>query len=570
MNCSEFDIEMDNYIEVFKRLWEHSENEVVEFKKAELNFDIDELGKYFSALSNEANLRNRDFAWIVFGVWDKKHEIVGTLFKDSEVALNKLKQDMSQHTSDNLIFREIVPIEIEGKRVLLFQIPATPRNIVMHWKGIAYGRDGESLKPLNQAKRDAIRQQSPIPDWSAQLVPNATIGDLDELALAKARVMYKKVHASSISSEEVDSWSEEEFLSNSEMMRDGLLTRAAILLLGKPLSLQKIHPANAQITWTLQDADDIVIDYEHFSIPYILTVDSVLGKIRNMTMRELPGGTLFPDVEKQYDEYTIREALHNCIAHQDYTMCERITFVESPDRLFYGNGGSFIPGTIEEALEHKGPQRHYRNECLCKGMVHFNMIDTVGRGIKKIFIEQKKRFFPMPDYEIDNEKRSVGVTIYGKMIDEKYAKLLKRETTLSLAECIWLDAIQKNKPITNDAVNALKAKKLIEGRKGNYTISLHVAQLTHQVGDYTKNTGLAYNALKQLILQLAHNAGKVGFKRNDVLDTLGGSLPSTKSHKSKLDYVGRILSKMYKEEDLLIVVGRTWYISEKGEQIIRV
>ena len=83
-------------------------NEVVEFKKAETNFDIDELGKYFSALSNEANLREREFGWIVFGVWDKKHEIVGTSFKDGEVALNKLKQDMSQHTTDGLIFREII------------------------------------------------------------------------------------------------------------------------------------------------------------------------------------------------------------------------------------------------------------------------------------------------------------------------------------------------------------------------------------------------------------------------------------------------------------------------------
>ena len=134
-------------------------------------------------------------------------------------------------------------------------------------------------------------------------------------------------------------------------------------------------------------------------------------------MRELPGGTLFPDTMKQYDEYTIREALHNAIAHQDYTLQQRIVFVEGPSTLYYGNGGSFIPGTIENALEHKGPQFHYRNDCLCKGMVNFNMIDTVGRGIKKIYTEQRNRFFPMPDYDIDNEHRTVGVTIYGKMID---------------------------------------------------------------------------------------------------------------------------------------------------------
>jgi ATP-dependent DNA helicase RecG len=558
---------MDKYKDMFYRLWEHSENEIVEFKKAETNFDIDELGKYFSALSNEANLRERECGWIVFGVWDKKHQVLGTTFKDGEVALNKLKNDMSQHTTDNLIFQDIVPLEIEGKRVLLFQVPASPRNIVMRWKGIAYGRNGESLKPLNQAKQDAIRQQSPIPDWTAQLLPNATIEDLDDLAIATAKVMFKKVHSSKISAIEVDSWSNEEFLSHSNMMRDGQLTRAAILLLGKPISLQKIHPAVAQITWTWQDEEEIVQDYEHFTIPFILTVDKVLGKIRNRTMRELPGGTLFPDTMKQYDEYTIREALHNAIAHQDYTLQQRIVFVEGPSTLYYGNGGSFIPGTIENALEHKGPQLHYRNECLCRGMVNFNMIDTVGRGIKKIYTEQRNRFFPMPDYDIDNEKRTVGVTIYGKMIDEKYTDLLKRESSLTLKECLWLDAIQKHRPVTKEAAKYLHAKGLIEGRSPNYTISLSVAKMTKQIGHYTKETGLTKSSIQKLTLQLAHNAGEVGFKRMDAFEVLQHVLPSNSSYDEKLRKIGRLLVKMF-EEGLIEKSenGKRWHITEKGDK----
>lgn len=558
---------MDNYIEIFNRLWEHSESEVVEFKKAEYNFDIDELGRYFSALSNEANLRERESAWIVFGVWDKEHRIVGTNFKNGEVALNKLKQDMSQHTTDNLIFREIVPIGIEDKRVLLFKVPASPRNIVMCWKGIAYGRDGESLKPLNQAKRDAIRQQPPMPDWTAQLVPNATIDDLDELAVATARVMFKKVHASNIPSSEVDTWTVEDFLAHSMMMRDGQLTRAAILLLGKPLSIQKIHPAVAQITWTWQDEEDIVLDYEHFTIPFILTVDKVLSKIRNKTMRELPGGTLFPNTMKQYDEYTIREALHNAIAHQDYTLQQRIVFVEGPDTLYYGNGGSFIPGTIENALEHKGPQFHYRNECLCRGMVNFNMIDTVGRGIKKIYTEQRNRFFPMPDYYIDNEKRTVGVTIYGKVIDDKYTNLLKREISLTLKECLWLDAVQKHRMITKEAVKHLREKGLIEGRSPNYIISLSVAKMTHQIGHYTKEKGLAENSIQKLVLQLAYNAGEEGFKRRDVYDGLQHVFSAANTYNEKLRKIGRLLVKM-SDVGLLIKSesGKQWHITNKGKQ----
>ena len=559
---------MDNYNDILSHLLSHYENEVVEFKAAQNSYDVDDLGKYFSALSNEANLRERDFAWIIFGVDNKTHEITGTNFKNGEMALNKLKQDMSQHTTDNLIFREIVPIYVDGKRVLLFKVPASPRNIVMHWKGIAYARDGESLKPLNQTKRDEIRNQPPIPDWTAQLVPNATIADLDELALATARVMYKKVHGSNISGEEVDSWNMEEFLSNSNMMRDGQITRAAILLLGKPSSLDKIHPAVAQITWTLEDEEEIVQDYEHFGIPFLLTVDKVLAKIRNMTMRELPGGTLFPDTMKQYDEYTIREALHNAIAHQDYTMQQRIVFVESPGKLYYGNGGDFIPGTIEKALDHKGPQRHFRNECLCKGMVHFNMIDTVGRGIKKIFTLQRERFFPMPDYDIDKEEKTVGVTIYGKVIDERYTALLKSSNKLTLKECLWLDAVQKHRPITKAALEHLREKKLIEGKGKDTNISLGVARMTHQVPQYTRNKGLAYETLTKLILQLAQNAGEDGFKRNDAFETVENALPGTKSPKEKLRYLGRVLVKMA-DKGLLRTQNREWYITEKGESEIR-
>ena len=129
------------------------------------------------------------------------------------------------------------------------------------------------------------------------------------------------------------------------------------------------------------------------------------------------------------------------------------------------------------------------------------MIDTVGRGIKKIFTEQRNRFFPMPDYDIDNEKRLIGVTIYGKMLDEKYSTLLKNNVNLSLKECIWLDAVQKKRPLTKQAIDHLKSRKLVEGRGQNLTISLGVARLTHQVGHYTKNKGLVDTESACIILQ---------------------------------------------------------------------
>ncbi len=546
----------NNFIDIFQSLISHKESEVVEFKKAENNFDFDDLGKYFSALSNEANLRGLEFAWLIFGYDEKKHEIVGTSYKNGESALNNLKHDFAQHTTDGQTFREIVPIEVDGKRILMFKIPASPRNIVMKWKGIAFGRDGESLKPLNQSKMDEIRHQTPEPDWSAELVSNATIDDLDEVAIAKARKMFKKVH-SRIPAEEVNRWSTEEFLSKCELMVDGKLTRAAIILLGKMFSDSKLRPAVAEVTWTLRDEKQDVVDYEHFSVPFILTVDEILAKIHNLTLREMPGGTLFPDTMKQYDDYTIREALHNCIAHQDYTLRQRINFVENPGFLYYANGGSFIPGTLENALATNGPQRFFRNACLCKAMVHFNMIDTVSRGIKKMFTEQMERRFPMPDYEIDNEKKEVAVRIYGNAINERYTKLLKDNDTLTLHDCISLDAIQKGHRIDDEIAQDLMKRGLIEGEAPNYTISLGVAKASKQLPGYTRVRGLERDKLKQMILQYIQNAGSDGAKRDAILEYLQGTLPSRNTYEQNETLIYHLLSELRKA-GLIEANGKIW------------
>ncbi|WP_281509509.1 RNA-binding domain-containing protein [Muribaculum intestinale] len=551
------------YINIFTNLIQHKESEVVEFKKAENNFDFDDLGKYFSALSNEANLRKLDFAWLIFGYDEKRHEIVGTSYKNGEGALNNLKHDFSQHTTDGQTFREIIPIEVDGKRILMFKIPASPRNIVMKWKGIAYGRDGESLKPLNQSKQDEIRRQTPAPDWSAEIVSDATIDDLDEVAIAKARKMFKKVHGR-IPAEEVNRWSTEDFLSKCELMVNGKLTRAAIILLGKMFSDSKLRPAVAEVTWTLRDENQDVVDYEHFSVPFILTVDEILAKIHNLTLREMPGGTLFPDTMKQYDDYTIREALHNCIAHQDYTLRQRINFVENPGFLYYANGGSFIPGTLENALATNGPQRFFRNACLCKAMVHFNMIDTVSRGIKKMFTEQMERRFPMPDYEIDNEKKEVAVRIYGNAINERYTKLLKDNDNLTLHDCISLDAIQKGHRIDDEIAQDLFKRGLIEGEAPNYTISLGVAKASKQLPQYTKVRGLERDKIKHMILQYIQNAGADGAKRDAILEYLQGTLPGRNTREQNSDLIRNILREMG-QENIIVSKNRLWYLSKSTD-----
>ena len=55
-----------------------AEVECVEFKRAARDFHFNDIGKYFSALSNEANLKVKDFGWLVFGVDNATKNIVGS------------------------------------------------------------------------------------------------------------------------------------------------------------------------------------------------------------------------------------------------------------------------------------------------------------------------------------------------------------------------------------------------------------------------------------------------------------------------------------------------------------
>lgn len=225
--------------------------------------------------------------------------------------------------------------------------------------------------------------------------------------------------------------------------------------------------------------------------------------------------------------------------------------------MYYANGGTFIPGTLENALAANGPQRFFRNACLCKAMVHFNMIDTVSRGIKKMFAEQMERRFPMPDYEIDNENKEVAVRIYGNVINERYTNMLKNNDTLTLHDCISLDAIQKGRRIDELVAQGMLQRGLIEGEAPNYRISLSVARASKQLPGYTKVRGLERDKIKHMILQYIQNAGADGTKRDAILEYLEGTLPSRNTKEQNAQLVGNLLKEMNKE-NCITLGGKLW------------
>ena len=539
---------------------ENARCEWKEFKNLKNSFCGDEKNDVISYVSAIANMDGGD---LVIGVHDKTLEIVGTdtYNYDKQKAILRLTERCVNLSTEDLYIDEFITDDT-NRKVWVIHIPKhlPKRPVFAHNK--AWQRIEDSLVEMTTERMITILDE-PIfseTDWSAQIVSDATIDDLDEVAIAKARMMFKKVH-SRIPEAEVNAWTVETFLSKCGIMKNGGITRAAIILLGKYESAFKLRPAVVQVTWTRRDEKQDVVDYEHFTVPFILTVDEILSKIENLTMREMPGGTLFPDTMKQYDDYTIREALHNCIAHQDYTMQQRINFVENPTYLYYSNAGSFIPGTLENALTNEEPQAYFRNECLCRAMVDFNMIDTVSRGIKKMFNEQWRRHFPMPDYEIDAKNRKVSVRIYGNEINKQYTNLLKTNDSLTLWDCISLDAVQKGRTIHEDVAQNLLNRGLIEGEAPNYTISLGIAKATNQLQGYTKQKGLDKEKMKQMILQYLKNAGTDGAKRDSIYEYIKDVMPQVKTHEQQLRLLGDILSALSVDK-LIYAKGRIWFLKE--------
>lgn len=539
---------------------ENARCEWKEFKNLKNSFCGDEKNDVISYVSAIANMDGGD---LVIGVHDKTLEIVGTdtYNYDKQKAILRLTERCVNLSTEDLYIDEFITDDT-NRKVWVIHIPKhlPKRPVFAHNK--AWQRIEDSLVEMTTERMSTILDE-PIfseTDWSAQIVSDATIDDLDEVAIAKARMMFKKVH-SRIPEAEVNAWTVETFLSKCGIMKNGGITRAAIILLGKYESAFKLRPAVVQVTWTRRDEKQDVVDYEHFTVPFILTVDEILSKIENLTMREMPGGTLFPDTMKQYDDYTIREALHNCIAHQDYTMQQRINFVENPTYLYYSNAGSFIPSTLENALTNEEPQAYFRNECLCRAMVDFNMIDTVSRGIKKMFNEQWRRHFPMPDYEIDAKNRKVSVRIYGNEINKQYTNLLKTNDSLTLWDCISLDAVQKGRTIHEDVAQNLLNRGLIEGEAPNYTISLGIAKATNQLQGYTKQKGLDKEKMKQMILQYLKNAGTDGAKRDSIYEYIKDVMPQVKTHEQQLRLLGDILSALSVDK-LIYAKGRIWFLKE--------
>lgn len=550
-----------NLIEILNTLISNWENEVVEFKEANDNFKTSKIGEYYSALSNEANLREQECAWLIFGVKNSTRSIVGSDFRNDPERLQSTKMQITQDTEPGVTFRNIHEVMKDGNRIVMFEIPPAPRGIPIAWKGHYYARSGESLTSLGLAKQDEIRNQNSDIDWSAKIVEDATLDDLDEQAIAKARESFMKKHMNSFTQDEMESWSLQTFLDRARLTRRGKITKAALLLLGKFESSLLLSPHPVQLTWKLMDKEQA---YEHFGPPFLLNTTVLYNKIRNFQIRLLPDDSLLPVEVSKYDQNIILEAIHNCIAHQDYNKNGRVIVTEYQDRLVFENLGSFYDGIPEDYIYGEKTPGKYRNTCLAQAMTMLNMIDSMGYGIYKMNRGQAKRYFPLPDYEVDDPSK-VRMTIYGKVVDLAYSRLLLQRTNLDFADIFALDRIQKKLPVSKEVIAHLRKNKYIEGRKPNIHISSEIAKISDTKVDYLKNRGLDDKYYEKLITDYL---SKFHFASRDDIDSLLlEKLSDILDEKQKKTKIANLLARMRKRTIIENIGSRNypkWVLTEKN------
>ena len=538
------------------------ETEWMEFKtnigESRCSITYEGVGNYISGLSNSACLKYQSYGYLVLGVEDNTWDVVGTNLRMPTAKYGNQDYELwLRRNCSPIVPFEVEEFDYEGKHIVIFEIQAAAGEPIS-FKGVASVRVGSNLTRLKDFP-DFVRQiYNSQKDWSAELVKDATLEDLDPEAIKKARELYAKKHENL--AKEIESWDDSTFLNKAKITLKGRITNTAIILLGRPESEALISPAVAKIRWIYKDSKGDERDFSIETCPFVIAVETVYQKIRNFKYRYMNPSllSLVPEELDTYDPFIIREALNNAIAHQDYGRSGMINVVEEEDRLIFTNLGSFIPNSIKSVLENDAPEEHYRNKMLATAMVELGLVDTIGSGIRRMFNKQRDRLFPMPDYDFSDNR--VKLTIIGKVMDIDYAMLLSRDKSLTLLDIEMLSRLQTHKALNDDEIAYLRKRKLVEGRKSSLYFAKSVAKATNQEAEYTVMKGFDDQYYRDLIVKALKEHHRL--RRTDINRLLINKLPAAlddNQKKNKIDYLLKFLRKdgaIYVDED------RYWRVTE--------
>lgn len=481
------------------RVWMESvEAERLEFKEAKNNFDFEKLVQYCIALANEGG------GVLVLGVTDKRpRTVVGSrAFEDLERTKG--------HLVDRLRLRvDADVIDHPDGRVVAFTVPGRPLGVPLHYNGQYLMRAGESLVPMTADRLRRIFDEA-LPDYSAERVAGAEIADLDAGAIEKFRELWRRKSGNA----HLEKAPVEQLLGDAELLVDGRVTVAALVLLGTRAGLGK-HLAQSETIIEYRSADPNIAPQQRaeFREGFLLYFEELLRFIlaRN-EVQQFRNGLIVRDIPT-VNEPATREAVLNAISHRDYRHSGSIFIRQFPRRIEVVSPGGFPPGvTAENILWKQAP----RNRRLAEALAKCGFVERSGQGADRMFEEAIREGKPLPDFA-GTDDYQVALTLRGEIQDEAFLRFLERigqETlaSFSTTDLVVLDLVHRGEEIPKalaTRVPLLLEKRVLEKRgRAKMMLSSRFYEFVGKRGEYTRRRGLDKAHAKALLVQHLEKFGQ--------------------------------------------------------------
>lgn len=523
----------------------------IEFKRAAGGFHFEDLVKYCVALANEGG------GVMLLGVTDKRpRQVVGTqAFREPGRTEAGLFERLRRH----------VPVEEyrhDGKRVLIVHIPGRLSGSAWQYQGSFLMRAGDSLVPMGDEQLRQIHAETG-PDFSAEICPRATIDDLDPTAIEVLRQLWQK----KASQQDIAARPPERLLADAELIVDGRITYAALILLGVRQALGR-HLGQAEIVFEYRstEAPGPAADRREFRQGFLPVLDEIwrLINLRN-DLQHFQQGLFVWDVPT-FSERAVREAVLNAVAHRDYRRGGSVFVRQFQRRIEIVSPGGFPAGiTPENVLWQQNP----RNRRIVEVLGKCGLVERAGQGFDFIYRECIRQSKPLPDF-FRTDEHSVWLTLHGDIQDPEFLRYLEevgqeRTASFSTEDFLIIDLVHREQPIPDylkSRIQYLLDQGVIErvgrGRGVRHLLSRRLYRFLGKSGVYTRKLGLDRETNKALLLKhIAYNAPE-GCRFREIVQVL----PSLSRSQ-----IQKLLAELKRQERVYTTGDRRtalWYAGGRG------
>jgi ATP-dependent DNA helicase RecG len=485
--------------EQFHAWLEQPEGAQIEFKSATGGYHFDKLVEYCVALANEGGGK------IILGVTDRRpRQVVGTAaFAEPGRTEAGLHQRLSHR----------IPVEEyshEGRRVVIVHVPPRLPGTAWSINGRYLKRAGDDLAALADAELRAIFAETG-PDFSAEPCP-ATLADLSPAAIETFRARWSRKAAN----QRIVQRNDEQVLTDAELLVDGRLNYAALILFGTRTALGR-YLAQAEIVFEFRssEASGPAQDRIEFREGFFLFHDALWERINLRNDRQSYQEGLFRYDIPTFDETPVREALLNAVAHRNYRLGGSVFIRQYPRRLEVVSPGGLPPGiTPDNIIDQQNP----RNRRLAEALARCGLIERSGQGLNLMVESAVRQGKPLPSFA-GTAPHEVRLTLEGTVQDPGFVRFLERLgaerlRSFSTYDFLALDAICRDQPLTEamrtrlpGLIEAGAVESQGRGRGIRYHLSRAVYASIGRKGVYTRQRGLDHETNKALLLKHIRNAG---------------------------------------------------------------